>query len=72
MVRMIICVCRALNSSKVAEAIDAGARSPAQVHRHHGTTINCGKCVEDVCGMLRERGSAGRSCDAELSLTAAE
>jgi len=54
-IRMIICVCRALNTAKVNDAIAAGARSPAQVHRHHETTINCGKCCETVCGMIREQ-----------------
>jgi len=53
---MIICVCRGLNTAKVNDAIAAGARSPAQVHRHHDTTINCGKCCETVCGMIREQG----------------
>jgi bacterioferritin-associated ferredoxin len=52
--RMIICVCRSLNCRDVRAAIHAGARSPAQVHAHHGTTINCGKCSESVCEMLRE------------------
>ena len=52
MVLMIICVCRGLNTSKVTAAIEAGARSPAQVHAHHDTTINCGKCCETVCGMI--------------------
>jgi bacterioferritin-associated ferredoxin len=52
---MIVCVCRGLNTSKVNDAIAAGARSPAQVHRHHDTTINCGKCCETVCGMIREQ-----------------
>jgi len=57
-IRMIICVCRALNTAKVNDAIAAGARSPAQVHRHHETTINCGKCCETVCGMIREQSGA--------------
>ena len=56
---MIICVCRALNTAKVNDAIAAGARSPAQVHRHHDTTINCGKCCETVCGMIREQSCGG-------------
>ncbi|MBI1358900.1 MAG: hypothetical protein GC155_01315 [Alphaproteobacteria bacterium] len=51
---MIICVCRGLNTSKVTDAIAAGARSPRAVHAHHDTTINCGKCCETVCGMIRE------------------
>ncbi len=67
---MIICVCRALNTVKVNDAIAAGARSPAQVHGHHGTKINCGKCCETVCGMIREQ--MGASCEDERQMVAAE
>lgn len=56
---MIICVCRGLNTSKVNAAIEAGARSPAQVHAHHDTKINCGKCCETVCSMIREQSCRG-------------
>ena len=71
MVLMIICVCRGLNTSKVNDAIAAGARSPAQVHRHHETTMKCGKCSEMVCGMIRDQ-SAGQSCMSPQMLVAAE
>jgi len=70
-VLMIICVCRGLNTAKVNDAIAAGARSPAQVHRHHDTTINCGKCCETVCGMIREQAS-NDVCSPQRMLTAAE
>ena len=53
------------------DAIAAGARSPAQVHRHHDTTINCGKCCETVCGMIREAG-ANDACSPQHALMAAE
>ena len=68
---MIICVCRGLNTTKVNDAIAAGARSPAQVHRHHDTTINCGKCCETVGGMIREQSCSGGYDDAR-QLVAAE
>jgi bacterioferritin-associated ferredoxin len=67
---MIICVCRNLNTEKVSDAIAAGARSPAQVHRHHGVTMNCGKCCETVCDMLRGCGATAQQ-DAGM-LVAAE
>jgi len=70
MVRMIICVCRGLNTRKVTDAIAAGARSPAQVHRHHDTTINCGKCCETVCGMIRDQD--GDLSESQGMLVAAE
>ena len=71
MALMIICVCRGLNTTKVNDAIAAGARSPAQVHKHHQTTINCGKCCETVCGMIREQ-AQDDVCSATRMLVAAE
>jgi bacterioferritin-associated ferredoxin len=68
--RMIICVCRGLNTTKVNDAISAGARSPRAVHAHHQTTINCGKCCETVCGMIRDQ-SGENACQPEM-LVAAE
>lgn len=67
---MIICVCRSLNTSKVTDAIAAGARSPREVHAHHATTINCGKCCETVCGMIRE--TQCQAADRASALVAAE
>ncbi|MBI1341209.1 (2Fe-2S)-binding protein [bacterium] len=67
---MIICVCRSLNTRHVRDAISAGARSPAQVHAHHRTTINCGKCASCVCDMIRtEHAGAVR---APVGMVAAE
>ena len=66
---MIICVCRGLNTSKVNDAIQAGARSPRAVHAHHQTTINCGKCCETVCGMIRDQRGAD-SCHSETMVAA--
>lgn len=67
---MIVCICRGLNTTKVKDAVAAGARSPAQVHAHHGATINCGKCCETMCGMIREAKS--EACPAPRQLVAAE
>lgn len=58
MILMIICVCHRLSTRHVNEALDAGARSPRQVHSHHKTRINCGKCSETVCQMIGERRAA--------------
>jgi bacterioferritin-associated ferredoxin len=67
MVRMIICLCRGLNTAKVNDAIAAGARSPAQVHAHHQTRINCGKCSETVCSMIRDKSAADGAVEPMLA-----
>lgn len=51
---MYVCVCAALNEKKVNAALEAGARSPAAVFKHHGAALQCGKCV----GMMREMAAA--------------
>ena len=61
MILMIICVCHRLNTQKVEAAIQSGARSPRQVHAHHQTRINCGKCSETVCEMIRKNQTAQSS-----------
>lgn len=55
---MYVCVCSALNEKKVHAALEAGAKSPAAIFKHHGATLQCGKCV----GMMREMAAecAGR------------
>jgi bacterioferritin-associated ferredoxin len=55
----------------VNDAIQAGARSPRAVHAHHQTTINCGKCCETVCGMIRDKAGSD-ACDMPEMLVAAE
>ncbi len=49
---MIICVCRRLNCSKIRDAIDAGAGSPAHVMAHHGQRFKCGSCKATISNML--------------------
>jgi bacterioferritin-associated ferredoxin len=63
---MIVCICRGLNTTKVSDAIAAGARSPAQVHAHHGQKINCGKCCDVVCGMIRDARDQPQPCEPKL------
>ena len=70
-IRMIICVCRGLNTSKVNDAIAAGARSPRAVHAHHQTKIHCGKCCETVCDMIRSQ-AQDEVCSSQHVMVAAE
>ena len=52
-IRMIVCVCHRLCTKKVEAAIEAGAKSPREVHAYNGVRINCGKCCQMVGDMLR-------------------
>lgn len=52
---MIICICRRLNETAVHDAVDAGARTPAEVQAHHGCRFNCGKCRDAMDDVIRTR-----------------
>ena len=52
--RMIVCVCNALNEQAVRRAIHEGADSAAGVYLHHGCKPQCGKCVCEVRAMVQD------------------
>lgn len=49
---MIVCHCGVVNDRKVAQAIDAGARSLASVCRATGAGRDCGACVLSLKRLL--------------------
>jgi bacterioferritin-associated ferredoxin len=52
---MYVCVCNALNTRTVTEAIDDGAETVGQVYRACGAVPQCGKCKDLIREMLAER-----------------
>ncbi len=56
---MYVCICNAITDGQVANAIGSGCRSVADVFKRVGERPNCGKCVPDLCKMVRSsRGQA--------------
>jgi len=51
---MYVCLCHGLTERAVRGAIDDGCRSVAAVYRQLADRPQCGKCVPDVRGLLRE------------------
>ncbi len=51
---MIHCLCNNLRTSCVRRAIEAGARRPQDVHRHHGHRVNCGRCLASIAEEISE------------------
>jgi bacterioferritin-associated ferredoxin len=49
---VIVCHCRVVNDRDLAAAVDAGARSVAQVCRATGAGSDCGSCVFTVKRLL--------------------
>jgi bacterioferritin-associated ferredoxin len=54
---MYVCICNALNTRTVTQAIDDGARTVGQVYKACGAVPQCGKCKCTIREMLDCRGS---------------
>lgn len=52
---MYVCICNALNSRTVNQAIDAGAETVGQVYKACGAVPQCGKCKCTIREMLDDR-----------------
>lgn len=52
---MIVCHCRVVNDAQIARAVDAGARTVAEVCRATGAGGGCGSCVFSLKGLLCTR-----------------
>ena len=56
---MYICICNALKEGDVRQALAQGAHQPAEIFRHFGAKVCCGKCVGTMRGMSAQGGCAG-------------
>lgn len=67
---MFVCVCNGLNERAVHEARNQGACTARDVHRHHGTTPQCGMCMKTIGDMVCPNAPAERA-EAGSALVAA-
>lgn len=51
---MIVCICKNINSSQVAQAIEQGATTLESLERETGLGSCCGKCRFKANGILRD------------------
>jgi len=49
-----VCICHALRGRDVEAAKGSGAGRPADIHRHFGVKVQCGRCVPTIRRMLDE------------------
>ena len=49
---MYVCGCRAVTDREVHRAVEAGARSAAEVAQHCGAGSRCGNCVDLVLAVI--------------------
>ena len=59
---MIVCHCQVVGDSKVAAAIDAGARTPGGLCRSTGAGRSCGACVFSLKRLLCDDGNRCPPC----------
>ena len=52
---MYVCICNALNTRTVTQAIDDGAETVGQVYKACGAVPQCGKCKCTIREMLDDR-----------------
>ena len=55
---MFVCNCNGIRCKQVDEAIKAGARRPQAVHAHHGCKAQCGRCLPEIAGRIRDAAAA--------------
>lgn len=59
-IEMILCLCRGVTDREVAEAVERGASTVAEVRRACGAGMECGTCLADIREHLQTSGS--RTC----------
>jgi len=54
---MYLCLCNALDDTRIADAIRQGARRPRDIYRHCGCDAQCGRCTASLLCALRSAAS---------------
>jgi bacterioferritin-associated ferredoxin len=62
---MYVCNCNGVTRGEVAEAIEAGARSPKAVLAHHGCEPCCGRCLPEIADGIIDGAKQGSLVAAE-------
>ena len=50
---MYICICNAISDKDIKDAIDNGANTPGKVYKFCRCSVQCGRCVETVCKLVK-------------------
>ena len=51
---MYICLCSGITDRQIEQAVQLGARSPAELAQHLGVGLGCGRCVSCAETVLNE------------------
>ena len=66
---MIVCLCEGLSDREISQTIQAGATSLKEVGRRCRAGVDCGRCREQIRGMLGERRCASPMQPSESATT---
>jgi bacterioferritin-associated ferredoxin len=49
-----VCLCEAVTSGSILEAVDAGARTVREIGEVNGAGTSCGKCVRNIHLLIQQ------------------
>jgi bacterioferritin-associated ferredoxin len=55
-----VCNCNGIRERQAREAIEAGARHPAEIYQACGVSVRCGRCVCDMRALIATQNEALR------------
>ena len=59
MVEVWVCLCEAVTSGSIVDAVDAGARTVSEVGQANGAGTVCGKCARNIYLLIEQHRIGG-------------
>ena len=53
---MYVCICNTITDKQVRTAVIKGVRRAEDVYAHYGRSVQCGRCLPEMCRLVRELG----------------
>lgn len=53
---MYVCICNTITEKQVRTAVVKGVRQADDVYAHYGRAVQCGRCLPEMCQLVRELG----------------
>ena len=53
---MYVCICNTITDKQVRTAVRKGARRAQEVYAHYERSVQCGRCLPEMCQLVRDLG----------------
>lgn len=50
---MYVCICNTITDKQVRTAVMKGVRLGQDVYAHYGRTVQCGRCLSQMCQLVK-------------------